>query len=58
MKKNSTRLNKEWHLHHRMPKNATLEQRITWHLEHKKNCGCRDITEKLKVEMKKKQIKF
>jgi len=47
------KLNKEWHLTHRMPKNATLEQRIAWHLEHKKNCGCRDIPEKLKEEILK-----
>jgi hypothetical protein len=36
-------LNKEWHVTHRMPTNATLEQRIAWHIEHKKNCACRDI---------------
>ncbi len=52
------KLNKEWHLKNRMPEKATLEQRIAWHLEHAKNCGCRDIPEKLKEEMKKRKIKF
>ena len=49
------KLNKEWHLKHPMPENATLEQRIAWHLEHKKNCACRDIPEKLKKEMAKRK---
>lgn len=48
------KLNKEWHLAHRMPAKATLEQRIAWHIEHKRNCSCRDMPEKLKQEMKKK----
>ena len=52
------KLNKEWHLFHRMPKNPTKEQRIAWHMEHKKNCSCRDIPDKLKTEMKKRKIKI
>jgi hypothetical protein len=26
-----------------MPKNATTEQRVVWHQEHARNCGCRPI---------------
>jgi hypothetical protein len=26
-----------------MPKNATMDQRIAWHLKHAKHCGCREI---------------
>lgn len=52
------KINKEWHLAHKMPKNPTLDQRINWHLEHLKNCECRtDIPEKLKTEMKERGIK-
>jgi len=36
-------LNREWHLAHRMPPNATLDQRIDWHLEHARECGCREL---------------
>ena len=51
-----SKINAEWHQHHRMPKNATIEQRIEWHLEHLKNCRCRtDIPAKLKQEMKKRK---
>lgn len=36
-------LNRLWHEQNRMPKNPTVEQRIAWHLEHAKNCRCREI---------------
>ena len=54
MKKSISKLNKEWHLAHRMPGNATMEERIEWHLEHSKNCGCRPIPDKLKAVIKKR----
>jgi hypothetical protein len=41
------KLNREWHKSHRMPKNPTQEQRISWHIEHTKNCSCRKMTENL-----------
>jgi len=56
MKKAISKLNKEWHLAHRMPENATIGERIAWHLEHSKNCGCRPIPDKLKAEIKKRNI--
>ena len=37
------KMNREWHERHKMPKNATLEQRIAWHTKHSENCGCRPI---------------
>tara|TARA_R110001583_G_scaffold119513_5_gene270892 strand:- start:114 stop:281 length:168 start_codon:yes stop_codon:yes gene_type:complete len=53
------KLNKAWHLANRMPKNATIEQRIVWHTEHLKNCQCRtDFPEKLKEDMLKLGIKI
>lgn len=33
----------EWHLSHKMPKKPTLEQRLAWHKEHLKHCGCRPV---------------
>lgn len=35
------RINKEWHLASKMPKNPTFEQRVEWHKRHQKNCACR-----------------
>jgi len=51
VKTTAGKTNKEWHEKHRMPKNATLAQRMAWHLEHAKNCSCRPIPDKLKQEM-------
>lgn len=50
-------INAEWHRKNRMPKNATFEQRVKWHLAHTKNCKCRPgIPKKLKEEMKRKGV--
>ena len=48
-------INKEWHEKNKMPKNASIEQRIEWHIEHQKHCSCRPIPKKVKEEMKKKK---
>lgn len=50
------KINREWHLKNRMPKNPTFEQRVKWHLAHKENCNCRPIPAKLLEEMKKQKI--
>jgi hypothetical protein len=50
------KINKEWHLKNKMPKNPTLDERIKWHLEHQKNCTCRSIPEKLLKMMAEKKI--
>lgn|GEM_PF-239851 len=36
-------LNSEWHKQNRIPPRATLPQRVKWHLEHARECGCRSI---------------
>jgi hypothetical protein len=51
------KINREWHLNNKMPKNPTLEQRAKWHLEHEKNCQCRPIPEKLLEEIAKRKAK-
>jgi hypothetical protein len=52
-------INKEWHLKNRMPKNASFEERVKWHMGHNKNCSCRlGFPEKLEEEMRKKGLKF
>jgi hypothetical protein len=48
---------KKWHDKNRMPKNPTIEQRIKWHLEHEKHCGCRLIPKDLVKEMKKRGLR-
>ena len=55
MKSTGNKINKEWHEQHKMPVNATLAQRIEWHMEHAKHCQCRPIPEKLQQEINKKR---
>ena len=40
-------MNKLWHSKNKMPPNATLNERIDWHLKHQKNCACREIPKSL-----------
>jgi hypothetical protein len=51
-----SKINAEWHRTHRMPKNPSLDERIAWHLEHAKNCGCRPIDGKLKAEIERRGL--
>ena len=44
-------MNKRWHQKHLMPKGATVAQRIAWHVEHQKVCGCRPIPASLRAQM-------
>ncbi|HLB36133.1 MAG TPA: hypothetical protein VJL31_06160 [Gemmatimonadales bacterium] len=50
----SGKLNAAWHLKHPMPPKATIEQRIRWHVQHAKQCGCRPVPEKLKREIRRR----
>lgn len=40
-------MNARWHARHSMPRNATPEQRLAWHLDHQRHCGCRPIPSRL-----------
>jgi hypothetical protein len=51
------KLNKEWHLKHKMPENATIDEKIAWHLEHQKNCQCRDMPDNIKLAIKQRKDK-
>ncbi|MBS1913948.1 MAG: hypothetical protein JST22_18310 [Bacteroidetes bacterium] len=48
------KLNAEWHREHRMPKNATLSERVQWHLEHAAACGCREMPASIAAELNKR----
>ncbi|UJW85662.1 hypothetical protein [Devosia sp. SL43] len=44
-------INREWHALHKMPRNATLDDRIAWHIKHAANCDCREIPVAVRREM-------
>ncbi|HEY9045514.1 MAG TPA: hypothetical protein VIN08_06440 [Ohtaekwangia sp.] len=49
-------INREWHARHKMPVNATLDQRIAWHIEHAEVCGCREIPTSVQSEINKRKV--
>ena len=49
------KLNREWHLANRMPKNPMPDQRIAWHVQHAQNCACRPMPPKLQQEIEKRR---
>ncbi len=54
-----SKINAAWHKKNRMPKNATLDQRIRWHVAHVKACGCREMPASIRreVEAKKRAVR-
>jgi len=52
------KINKQWHEANLMPKNPTIEQRIAWHVQHQQACGCREVPETIKAEIKKRKIQY
>ncbi|MCC8950399.1 hypothetical protein H8A97_36345 [Bradyrhizobium sp. Arg62] len=46
-------LNREWHRAHRMPLQATREQRIKWHVAHAAACACRPVPDSIKADVEK-----
>ena len=50
------KINAEWHAAHKMPDNPTEDQRLAWHLDHAKNCGCRKMPTSLVAVAKARSL--
>ena len=50
------KINAEWHGRHKMPVNPTIDQRVKWHIEHARHCGCRPISGKILPEVEKRYL--
>lgn len=48
------KINTEWHLKHKMPKNPTRDQRIKWHLGHVRYCSCHPLDSRMIEEFKER----
>jgi hypothetical protein len=44
-------INREWHALHKLARNASMEERLHWHLQHAANCGCRDMPDTIRREL-------
>jgi len=51
-------INKIWHEENPMPKKITPEQKLQWHVNHFRECGCREIPDKIKQLMKLRKPKI
>jgi hypothetical protein len=51
-----SKLNAAWHERHPLLRNATMAQRVKWHLAHVKACGCRDIPKTVVAELRVRGI--
>jgi hypothetical protein len=49
-------INATWHRRHPMPPNATLAQRVAWHVAHSRHCGCRDMPPSIVAELKRRGV--
>lgn len=49
-------MNREWHEANPMPPKASLNERIAWHLEHARACGCREIPASILAELERRGI--
>ena len=45
-------MNAEWHRAHVLGRGASLDDRVTWHLEHARACGCRAIPAGIVAEIR------
>jgi hypothetical protein len=45
-------INAGWHLRNRMPRNASIDDRIRWHVAHARACACRPIPESVAREIR------
>jgi hypothetical protein len=46
-------MNAGWHKRHPMPPRATSRQRLHWHVEHAKACGCRTLTAAMLMKLRR-----
>jgi hypothetical protein len=49
-------INREWHETHKLPRTATLDERLDWHLSHAANCGCREMPPSIKRELDRRGV--
>ena len=50
-------MNAGWHKNNVMPRNATMDQRIKWHIAHARFCACRAMPKTVQAAIDKKHPK-
>jgi hypothetical protein len=52
--KTNGRTDARWHAAHPMPANASLDQRVNWHVAHRAHCACRPMPATVVAELKRR----
>ena len=50
-----SKINAKWHSRNIMSKNATLDQRVRWHVKHAEACGCRKMPTSMAAEIRRRR---
>jgi hypothetical protein len=45
-------MNEQWHRDHPLGSGSSLDERVAWHVEHAKACGCRPIPDSVAAEVR------
>lgn len=49
-------LNRDWHDAHELGQGAPMDARVAWHLEHARECGCREVPRTVREELARRGI--
>jgi len=49
-------INAEWHKAHVLGRNADLDTRVEWHIEHANACSCRQLSPKMRAEIERRGL--
>jgi hypothetical protein len=51
----NSKMNARWHAAHPVPKKASLDERVQWHVAHAAHCACRDIPATVAAELRRRR---
>lgn len=49
-------INAPWHAAHVLGQGAAIDDRVAWHLEHARECGCREVPRSVRDELARRGI--
>ncbi len=52
-----SKINKEWHKKNKIPSGPNLKEKVQWHVDHIRECGCRPVPKKIKDILKERKPK-
>jgi hypothetical protein len=50
------KVNAAWHQAHKLARDASLDERIDWHVKHAAECACRPIPRSIQAELERRGL--